>query len=338
MDWFERLTGFREESYDETRAKLRFDGGRMTSLINGKSYRTGAFELASLKDLRTRASAPASLSLRRTQVSIVKGDVRLLHRAPEYAGALFQVASQFNALEMTGPSVTPEHGVTLYEHDHTQGPACAIAAGAATIYRNYFAPVDGGAGQRANRQIDGLAAMGAALAQATGRAVADLWRMRNGYAMCSAAGLAAVTDHLARLDVDETDALREKLSIGLQWDAEVTDGAGSPGPLVSQVFCSALPVAYTGIAAPHCRAFALLVLEATYEATLWAAALNAKRGASNRVLLTLVGGGAFGNDEFWILGAMRRALKLTADRGLDARIVSYGAPSPELLALPSDFG
>ena len=58
-------------------------------------------------------------------------------------------AQQFNALECTGPDANPpEQGVTRYQHDHTQGPACAIAAGAATIYRNYFAPVAGGIGRR----------------------------------------------------------------------------------------------------------------------------------------------------------------------------------------------
>ncbi len=62
-----------------------------------------------------------------------------MHGRPEYSGALFQVASQFNLLKMIGPSVTPEDGVTRYESDRTQGPACAIAAGAATIYGNYFA-------------------------------------------------------------------------------------------------------------------------------------------------------------------------------------------------------
>jgi hypothetical protein len=65
--------------------------------------------------------------------------------------ALFQVASQFNALEMVAPNITPEDGVTRYQHDRTQGPACAIAAGAATIYRNYFVPVAGGIGQTAAR-------------------------------------------------------------------------------------------------------------------------------------------------------------------------------------------
>ena len=336
MDWFEQLTGFREGPYEETRAKLNIDGGRLQSLVTGASYRTGDFELVSLNDLRKRAKASAP-ALGKLGVSVVRGDVRRLHGATAYAGALFQVASQFNALEMTGPRVTPEDGVTGYAHDHTQGPACAIAAGAATIYRNYFVPVGSGAGQTAKRQLDGLAPIGDALGKATGQAVDALWRMQNGYALCSRAGLAAISDHLASLDADAIDALRGLLEIGLQWDAEVTDGTGSPGPLVSQAFCSALPVAYSGIPVPHWRTFASLVLEAAYEATMWAAALNAERGASNVVLLTLLGGGAFGNEESWILAATRRALELTLGFDLDVRIVSYGPPSPELLDLAASF-
>lgn len=78
------------------------------------------------------------IRLGRLRVSLAQGDVRKLHQAPQHAGALFQVASQFNLLEMTSRDVTPEHGVTRYRHDPTQGRACAIAAGAATIYRNYY--------------------------------------------------------------------------------------------------------------------------------------------------------------------------------------------------------
>ena len=88
-------------------------------------------------------------------MSLVQGDVGRLHQRPEFAGALFQVASQFNMLEMVGPEVTPENGVTRYENDGTQGPACAIAAGAAAIYRNYFVPVGGSFGQTRTRQLDG---------------------------------------------------------------------------------------------------------------------------------------------------------------------------------------
>ena len=126
------------------------------------------------------------------------GDVRQMHQSPENAGALFQVASQFNLLEMTGPAVSPEDGVTRYQHDRTQGPACAIAAGAATIYRNYFAPVDGRDGQTADRQFDGLADLGEALGEALNKPVEALWKMQNGYALCSRSGLDAIADHLRK--------------------------------------------------------------------------------------------------------------------------------------------
>jgi len=79
------------------------------------------------------------------------------------------------------------------------------------------------------------------------------------------------------------------------------------------------------------------VLEAAYESTLWAGVLNARRGNSNVVLLTRLGGGAFGNDDDWIHAAMHRALHKAAGFGLDVRLVSYGAPSRELLKMAQDF-
>ena len=39
---------------------------------------------------------------------------------------------------------------------------CTVAAGAGTIFRNYFAPVDGQPGQREDRQIDCLREIGVA--------------------------------------------------------------------------------------------------------------------------------------------------------------------------------
>ena len=90
---------------------------------------------------------------------------------------------------MTDFEVTPERGVTRYMHDRTQGPACAIAAGAATIYRNYFAPLAGGVGQTAQRQLNGLAPLGEALSEALGKPIDAFWQMRNGYARCNRAGL-----------------------------------------------------------------------------------------------------------------------------------------------------
>jgi hypothetical protein len=48
----------------------------------------------------------------------VRGNVQDMHAMPENNGAVFMVASQVNCLEMVGPSVTPEAGITRY-HDVT---------------------------------------------------------------------------------------------------------------------------------------------------------------------------------------------------------------------------
>jgi len=336
MDWFEKLTGFREAGYEDTRGQLEVANGRLRSRVNGASYATGLLELVSLRALRERAKSGGGLS-GRIRPSVVTGDVLRMHRSLENAGALFQVASQFNLLEMVSPDVTPEHGVTRYHNDHTQGPACAIAAGAATIYRNYFAHVEGSQGQTASRQLDGLADLGAALSSGINLPVCDLWTMKNGYALCHEAGLDSITRYLRTLPPDQIDLLRGKLRIGIHSDVEVTDVTGSDRQRVSQAFCSALPVAYSQVRQAHWESFAVLVLEAAYEATLWAAVRNAQRGASNVVFLTLLGGGAFGNPSSWIHSAIRRTLKVMAAFDLDVRVVSYGTPSKAILAIVEEF-
>jgi hypothetical protein len=336
MDWFEKLTGFRETNYNDTRAKLKIEGDRLQSLINGKSYGIGALELASLKILRERVKSAGGPD-GRLKVSVVTGDVRQMHLAPENTGALFQVASQFNLLEMVSPTVTPERGVTGYENDHTQGPACAIAAGAATIYRNYFAPVGGSYGQTAKRQFNGLADLGVALGDALNQPVEALWEMQNGYALCTRAGLDAIADHIGALKPEQVDKLRDRLCIGIHHDVAVTDSGEKLRPSVSQAFCSALPVAYTRVSSDHWESFASLVLEAAYEATILAALLNAQRGASNVVLLTQLGGGAFGNKDNWINAAMRRALETISRFAVDVKIVSFGTPSRAILQLVEQF-
>lgn len=336
MDWFQRLTGFVEENYGATKSKLAVVDGNLRSSVNGKTYAIGKFEFASLKDLRERASKISPRG--RLKVRNVSGDVRRLHQSSEYKGALFQVASQFNCLEMTSPGITPEHGVTRYQNDRTQGPACAIAAGAATIYRNYFVPVgDGQIGQTQQRQLDGLAPMGRALSRTLERPVESLWHMSNGYAMCTDSGLGAIGMHLLGASDDETDAFRDLLVIGLHRDVQVTEGEAKEQQHVSQAFCSALPVAYSSITDVKWQPFAELVLEGAYEATLWAELLNVQRGRSNVVLLTRLGGGAFGNADVWIDRAMRRAFERLREYPLDVRVVSYGEPIASMVEMEKTF-
>jgi hypothetical protein len=333
-EWFEELTGFKERSYEETQNQLEVDGVALRSKVNGRSYGIGEFETPSLGELRNRTAGRASHAPGRLTVSTISGDVGQLHGDPTNAGAMFQVASQFNLLEMTGPDVHPEDGVTRYVYDRTQGPACAIAAGAATIYRNYFAPVDGRPGQTRHRQLDCLKDLGTAL----GNHNATLWTMRNGYALCTESGLETLRHTLNALSPAETDVLKALLRVGVHWGAQVTRSPRADHR-VSQVFCSALPVSYTHIAAARWEPFARLVLDAAYEATLWTALLNAQRYGSNVVFLTHLGGGAFGNERPWINDAIRLALTRVAGSGvgLNVRLVSYGRPAEDLERLAQEF-
>ena len=330
--WFRTLTGFDERDYADTQSLLRVVGDRLHSLVNGGSWGIGHLETPSLAELRARVAAlPAPVGAG-VRVRNVVADAYALHLQPAVRGALVQVASQFNLLEMASPGATPELGVGIYDFDPTQGPACARAAGAATVYRNYFVPVRGQLGQTRDRQLNMLADLCAVLPGGEGIV------MQNGYALTDAASLRRIRSALRACSEAERDALRQRLRIGLLWDAQVTAPGAAPEQRVCQAFCSALPVSYNVEQDPALwREFALLVLEAAYEATLLAGVLNAARpGGSRSVYLTLVGGGAFGNERAWILAAMERALGVVERSDLQISVVSFGKVPNSLRSLERD--
>lgn len=334
-DWFKRLTGFREQTYELTQSRLIIESDELFSTVNGKRYGVGSLALPTLAELRARVSMPARP---RTTVQCIAGDAGALHARPAYEGALFQVASQFNLLEMTGPDVSPEDGLARYAHDHTQGPACAIAAGAATIYRNYLVPVGDRIGQTRDHQLNTLAHLGSTLTAHTGALVDQLWSMQNGYALCSQFGLQTIHELVQQAGEAVRDELRAALAIGAHANVEVTNGNSSPGQRVSQAFCSALPVAYSRIPQLEWESFARLILEASYEATLLVAVEQATKGGSPTVLLTWVGGGAFGNNDAWIDDAITRALAVVENTGLTVKLVSYGHIEPSMQAIADQWG
>ena len=165
-------------------------------------------------------------------------------------------------------------------------------------------PVNGQIGQSASNQIDCLADLGRALGNADNR----LWQMRNGYALASRRGLIEMSNRLRAASEEERDELRKLLRIGIQWNTQVT--LKDCTHRVSQAYCSALPVAYSSHASDLWEDFARLVLEASYEATMCTAIVNGQGTGNHRVFLTLLGGGAFGNETHWITDDITRALKL----------------------------
>lgn len=328
MNWFKKLTGFSERSAENVRANLQVDGTRFTSLVNDRVFEAGKFSTPELAHLRNMEPAREACSIR---VNEVVADVQSLHLDPENANAVFQVASQFNCLEMAAPNYVPEDGVGIYQYDRTQGPVCCICAGGGTIHRNYFVEVNGATGQTSNNQINCLESLGKYFENTKNR----FWEMQNGYCFPSKPGLLEIEKRIAPLSDSELNNIRGKLMVGIQSDTEIT--LGDSNHLVTQVFCSALPIAYSSIQAKLWNHFPRLILDATYEATFYVAMQNYLKTGSPKLFLTLVGGGVFGNPTAWIVSAIARALRIFSSVELDVRIVSYGSSNPEVARLVHQY-
>ncbi|WP_320168004.1 hypothetical protein [Mangrovibacterium marinum] len=321
--WFEDLMGFKEQNPDQVRCNIELVGDKLISKVNKQAYTIGLLTTPSLHELRLASTYPDEGGLT-MQLSEVVGDVQKLHCLAQNQGAFFQAASQFNLLEMVGPDVTPEEGVGRYAYDGTQGPAYAISCGAGTIYRNYFVDVNGRKGQYVDNQIDCLKELGQYFENDKNR----WWTMTNGYALATLEGVKFISRTIGSLSTDEYEQLKACLRIGVQADSQVTINSSSN--FVTQAYCSALPVAYSSIDAALWEPFARLVLEASYEATLFAALENRNRTGNKRVYLTLLGGGVFGNKIEWILESLEKALSRFRNSSLEVMLVSYGSSNPSV--------
>jgi hypothetical protein len=73
----------------------------VVSTVNGNRYGIGALEVPTIAELQSRVEVPRA---ERSAVRCVTREARAMHADQEIEGALFQVASQFNLLEMTRSS------------------------------------------------------------------------------------------------------------------------------------------------------------------------------------------------------------------------------------------
>jgi hypothetical protein len=272
--------------------------GFATLEVEGHAWHAGRFETPSITELRERARK-AGAGRGRLRLWALDGagqatDVGGLQAtAPQ--GTLFQAASQFNCLESPGPYVTP---VAQYFHDYTQGPRASISAFPGTLLRHYAAP--GAHGERfvqtAKRQLD-------LLADAFGPEVA---RVESGYLMAQnvrdPAGLvAALTTRFESIRVGVHEGVQ--VALGYDFAGSVND---SDNRRISQVFTSTVAgggYGGAGMSGAEFEAACRQLLRAAYLGTLLAAASLGQR----RVVLTLIGGGVFGNPIPLIWDAIRWA-------------------------------
>lgn len=331
MSWFDDEFGTAEEgdvAAKFTVSTLSLDHSLPTSappllltcVPSQRSFYIGPFETPTVQDLRSRFSQGASTAnLGKLSFSNIAGDAVDLHaNAPK--NAVFMAASQFNCLEMISPGATPKDGITRYIYDPTQGPACAMACPAGTLYRNYLC--QGAIGQVAGGQIN----TAWNIEQLVGNAEAGFWEMKNGYLLPkdprAMQRLNAKIEATAGLDAE----IVRQLAVGIQWDSQLAAVLQKKGEKrrVCQVYCSAVPVSYSNTKDADWEKFARLVLTGAYEATVLVAALLAQHKQERIPLfLTAIGGGAFGNKTEWIADSLQDVLVRYKDAPVDVSLVHF---------------
>ena len=88
--WFDKLTGFREESPAQVRKNLSVEGTMLRSRINGNAYHYGKLETPSLAELKERIHDDQTTSGKLSLHEVV-ADVQRLHIDKSNTGSLFQL-------------------------------------------------------------------------------------------------------------------------------------------------------------------------------------------------------------------------------------------------------
>lgn len=283
------LVGRVEQQVSREPESIQFDsrGNAVISAL-GRTYSGGRFATPQLAELNlgNRANGTDNREDAEIRLSVVEGAGLLTDIGALQAWAAedtaFQLASQFNCLESPGPYLVK---VSEYLTDSTQGPRGAVSAFPAALVRHYAAPEGRGGRftQNEDREIDLLAD---ALPSAAGR-------VEHGY--------------LTIQNIDDKDLAAEalaanfgKIRIGVHSNAEVVLGANwggavSNSPRITQLCTSTLAAGlYAAVPAHESKAVGEIcrqLLRASYLGTL----LAAYESGAQRVVLTLIGGGVFGN-------------------------------------------
>lgn len=257
------------------------EAGRATLSARGRSWEAGRFETPSIGELRARARGGAG---GQAHLWVLDGagaasDIGGL-QGTAGEGSLFQVASQFNCLEAPDPCIVP---VAEYYFDYTQGPRASISAFPGTLLRHYQAPSAAGRFTQASGgpQLDLLRDVCAPAVAAVQSGYLQAEGVRDPRAFA-----AALEEHFDAIRLGVHDGV--EVAFGYDWH-----GAVEGRRLIGQVLTSTVAGGGYGgqklgdFFEPTCRQ----LLRAAYLGTLLAAVTLERP----KVVLTLIGGGVFGN-------------------------------------------
>ncbi|HBL98959.1 TPA: hypothetical protein DDZ86_04950 [Candidatus Dependentiae bacterium] len=274
-------------------------------------------------------------------------------------GALFQIASTFNALEGGMGNDGCGYGRRLEEMQFTptQGESAALASMGAAIIRKYcLQPINFLNGLVKGKKVvmnkksgrDGLVwevkkSLDSSDIEAIEVGIHSDVAVTSGYYGCFSKYLNGAFS-IGNPDIKDRIAFLKDRNI-VKKDREpffvfnTRIDLSNPNTLirVDQLFTAALKVEKNGSRGLD-EKNARIVLEAAYQGTMYAAALRAIERSSagvlvgrQKVFLTLVGAGAFGNEVSWIVDIFKKPWfeGLIKEFGLEVYLVIYPSPRPD---------
>lgn len=316
-EWFYHHFGFKEsvESvYKHLHCQKHPDRIDITSDVNNRTISAGLFSIKAPKDFPSfQAQGNGTFSIIHGLGHLDINDINICQNEDQFEGATFQVASNFNCLELASTNVTPAIGVSLYASDYTQGPAAACCCPGAVVYRNYFVEHNSGCIGQLKQQLN--------LLQQTPIHVVN--------------GKTIIEDDTGLLESfdykDENKyqvAVHENIEITTKKTSRAWEYCDSKADKrIHQVFCSTLPLCDYAIKTEKTLELTRHVLRSQYKSTILAAADLARRYSgkegSNKLILTLLGGGYFRNPFDVIGAAINDNKQLIVDSGLDIYLNCY---------------
>lgn len=307
MTWFETITGLPEYEWlsrrDESILEAPNGDLQIQNVYTGQRFEAGNFSVHSLQDIAEPINSDINtlpqfeVHVRTSHAGLPSVDVANL-QAQAKSGTLFQVASNFNCVEVAHPSVHPDGGrfVTNLAVDSTQGPAASASGGVSAITRVHAPFYDPNInsndwGQTIHRQVELL---GHPL-------VAPHFPVTNGKLIFHGT---EPTDY-------NPDALFKHIRMGLHRRVRPYFGLRRPPfmeyfenpPSIDQVFVAALNYRAPKPYAHHLESKAKMLLKAAYHGTYHAAI----QCENSQMVLTLIGGGSFANPPAYIASAIAEA-------------------------------
>lgn len=281
------------------------------------------------------------LTERRITYDVIINDIVLLINNSNSTD-VFQAASQFNLLEMTNETVSPEAGISDYPTYNSQGPRVAIASPIGTFFRNYL--IDRvysneefkGSPQTKNNQFNTLDLLLKyfKFIEVNTNPTQGQYLYKNGYCFINP------TQEQSNQAQQNQHMFEHCVNVGVQWNSPLLIDYDKK---VCQVYCSGLP--FSGYARRYglnldsdgyedrIKPFAVGILKVAFKCTLQVAVnkLDLLEDDSRiNVYLTAVGDEEFRNPIEWVAEALIDALNDYKQYPLNVIMVAFGEVNPLL--------